>query len=359
MVALSPLMQAEEALKLPGCQGIFDKQFRIGDQIIAWKNTVRESDATRLLSWCQAVGPPVYIEQKHQAQNSNNLDTLVIVSWNVKVGGGDLDIFIKKLLNGEFTTDKSSAHFVLLLQEAFRSGSTVPHVVSAAANSGRSIRPIPPGGVRTDVVAIAKRHGLHLLYIPSMRNGSLSADIPAEDRGNAILSTLPLLAPMAVELPLERQRRVAIIAGVSVRPASQLSKILQLINVHLENRTDLSRFYRSFGSARLNQLNALLNAVPPSALSVLAGDFNTWFYGADEPVIKHVEKYYRRFDKELGGPGSVGRPPRWKLDYIFFRLPKNAKLEYRRIANSFGSDHYPLLAKIVVQAAPGNRGILE
>ena len=37
-------------------------------------------------------------------------------------------------------------------------------------------------------------------------------DEPAEDRGNAILSTLPLTEPVAVELPGERQRRVVIIA---------------------------------------------------------------------------------------------------------------------------------------------------
>ena len=44
-----------------------------------------------------------------------------------------------------------------------------------------------------------------------MRNGSSAGD-PAEDRGSAILSTLPLSEPIAVELPGERQRRVVIIA---------------------------------------------------------------------------------------------------------------------------------------------------
>ena len=46
-----------------------------------------------------------------------------------------------------------------------------------------------------------------------MRNGSSAGD-PAEDRGSAILSTLPLSEPIAIELPGERQRRVVIIAQV-------------------------------------------------------------------------------------------------------------------------------------------------
>ena len=40
-----------------------------------------------------------------------------------------------------------------------------------------------------------------------------------EDRGNAIISTEPLLDPFALELPLARQRRVALGAAVRSRRA--------------------------------------------------------------------------------------------------------------------------------------------
>ena len=56
--------------------------------------------------------------------------------------------------------------------------------------------------------------GLSMLYVPSMRNGPELR----EDRGNAIISTEPLLDPFALELPLARQRRVALGAAIRCRP---------------------------------------------------------------------------------------------------------------------------------------------
>ena len=73
-------------------------------------------------------------------------------------------------------------------------------------------QPRVTGHERIDIVEAAGRLGLSLVYVPSMRNGS-DTD---EDRGNAILSTEPLSDVAAVELPFERQRRVAIDAAVSV-----------------------------------------------------------------------------------------------------------------------------------------------
>ena len=85
-----------------------------------------------------------------------------------------------------------------------------------------SRRTAPPHPI--DIVAISRELGLSLIYVPSMRNGG-SPDDPAEDRGNAILSTLPLSEPVAVELPGERQRRVVIIAkAASISVASRPSR---------------------------------------------------------------------------------------------------------------------------------------
>ena len=52
-----------------------------------------------------------------------------------------------------------------------------------------------------------------MLYAPSMRNGESAGG--GEDRGNAIVSTLPLADPTVIELPLERQRRVVVAASIA------------------------------------------------------------------------------------------------------------------------------------------------
>ena len=44
----------------------------------------------------------------------------------------------------------------------------------------------PSQGTRLDVVQVARRCGLSLLYIPSMRNGVEKGVEPREDRGSAI-----------------------------------------------------------------------------------------------------------------------------------------------------------------------------
>src|SRR5215213_6661607 len=56
-----------------------------------------------------------------------------------------------------------------------------------------------------DVVETARALRLNIRYAPSMRNGTLQSD-----RGNAILSTLPVSDAHAIEFPLVLQRRVAV-----------------------------------------------------------------------------------------------------------------------------------------------------
>ena len=69
-------------------------------------------------------------------------------------------------------------------------------------------RRIPgPRAPRADIVEVADALGLNLRYVPSMRNGA-----DRSDRGNAILSDLPLSHAWAFELPLVLQRRVPVAA---------------------------------------------------------------------------------------------------------------------------------------------------
>ncbi|NOT26456.1 MAG: hypothetical protein HOP16_10185 [Acidobacteria bacterium] len=96
----------------------------------------------------------------------------------------------------------------------------------------RRMSPSPPTGARQDIVETARTRGLSVFYLPSMRNGS-EEGAAGEDRGNAILSTLPLTELAGIELPFERQRRVAAAATVTRRDAAGAPWRLRVVSVHL------------------------------------------------------------------------------------------------------------------------------
>lgn len=280
------------------------------------------------------------------------IDRLTLVSWNVHVGSGDLERFINDLQKGHLTNGKPVDHFVILLQEVFRQTSSVPADIAPDANTGNNIRVTTPEGFRVDIITIAQKHGLGLFYVPSMRNGRQKNANTSEDRGNAILSTIPLLRPKAVELPLERQRRTAIAANIAGITTSNTSWKIQLINVHLENRTSGLMFFRGFSKARLNQITALLKVLPEEKIAVMAGDFNTWFREAREPTIKYVENFFNRL--EIVSKCVSSKAPRKRypifpdrlVDYLFFRVPDNWHTENYYVDDYYGSDHHPLIAQI-------------
>src|SRR6187549_1918567 len=122
----------------------------------------------------------------------------------------------------------------MLVQEAMRGGGAVPPTFPAAVS--------PPGRIAprrarlADVVDVARQMGLWVAYVPSMRNGRGSSGAGGnEDRGSAILSTLPLSDAVAIELPWVHQRRVAVMATVSAqwRGAAWRARVM---SVHLDNR---------------------------------------------------------------------------------------------------------------------------
>ncbi|MCP4395967.1 MAG: hypothetical protein GY801_01470 [bacterium] len=209
-------------------------------------------------------------------------------------------------------------------------------------------RNAPLSGERLDILEIARRHELNLYYVPSMRNDDARGEQPAEDRGNAILSNLPLHSFHALELPFERQRRVVIGASVSGSSSTGTLWTLQLINVHLDNRSRWHRMFDSFGQARKRQVSAILEATLANAPTAIGGDFNTWFKGHKEPAIELFQQY---FDMKTAQPASgtlvpgMGLPE-WTTDYLFFRLPQEWTAEYQRLEERYGSDHYPLLGQI-------------
>jgi len=170
-----------------------------------------------------------------------------------------------------------------------------------------------------------------------MRNGNTRQE-PSDDRGNAILSTLPLSRPVAVELPGVRQRRVAVFAGIeSTTSAHRISVGV----VHLDALADFHRLWL-FGTPSVRAMQARsLAAVMPKGALVVGADLNTW-HGATEPAPTFLRGLFA--DGHLMADEST--PLHRSLDYLFFRSMSGLKATYRIIPNAYGSDHYPLVGRL-------------
>jgi endonuclease/exonuclease/phosphatase family metal-dependent hydrolase len=318
----------------------------------------RHRDA--LDDWCAGVGPAVIApaprpgsaELPVEARLASPLassDGLVVVTWNVNVGGGDVMGLVEQLRAGQFTGGHQVDRFVLLLQETYRSGPVVP---TARRSRGfpRAIRP-PATGLhgarpRMDVVELAASLGLSLYYAPAMRNGP--GHETDEDRGSAILATEALSDLEAIELPFERQRRVALQATIHLDGGLGERHALRLTNVHLENRGSRWSLGLLAPVSRLAQATALMDRLPPDGASLLGGDLNTWF-GSLEPAYRRLAM---AFDRGL----HVDRRPTFggllRLDHVFVRLPDGWEARTVRL-DRFGSDHHPLLTHLRPSPATG------
>ena len=113
------------------------------------------------------------------------LATLTLVSWNTALGAGNVERLVTDLQR-----ERPGVPIVLLLQEVYRGGPEVPTLLTRNAAYASRLRGLRSDGKRDEVETIASALQMSVYYVPSMRNGSpLTSD---EDRGNAILSTLPL-----------------------------------------------------------------------------------------------------------------------------------------------------------------------
>jgi endonuclease/exonuclease/phosphatase family metal-dependent hydrolase len=257
---------------------------------------------------------------------SIGLEEITFASWNVHVGSGNIRAFVKDLIAGHHTPGRQVRHYVLLLQEAVRTQNVPP--LGGTASGAARIRARPSVAAPIDIVQIARELGLSLVYVPSMRNGA-SADVPAEDRGNAILSTLPLTEPVAVELPGERQRRVVIFAKAG--PVSVAA-------VHLDALGGVNRlkvFWTTW--MRERQARSAASSLPDGAL-VIGADLNTW-HGRGEFAARFLDGMFRETPLTIDRNGLGLRV----LDYMFFRGGTGRRAHYREIGNRYGSDHRPLV----------------
>jgi hypothetical protein len=300
--------------------------------------------------WCDAVGPALTWQG---APSSGAHDELVVATWNVHVGGGDLPGFVRDLRSGALTGRPVDA-FVLLVQEAYRSGEQVPWP-SAAERLTSRIDVGPPSGERIDVLEVAQRLGLHAFYVPSMPNGiGEGGESAPEDRGNAILSTLALTELSAIELPFEVQRRVAVAVTVSGVRADGTSWRLRVASGHLDTRSRLSRFLDSFGNGRARQASALGAWLADGDAALLGADLNTWSFGFLEDAVEILRARFpetpRGDEPTYTAAGVLGR----RLDHLMLRLPPEYDADIQRVGHRYGSDHHPLVGVVRFAAAEGN-----
>jgi endonuclease/exonuclease/phosphatase family metal-dependent hydrolase len=184
---------------------------------------------------------------------------------------------------------------------------------------------------------------------PSMRNGTHRSD-----RGNAILSTLPLTDAVATELPLARQRRVAVSASIRAG-----GRVVRLHSAHLDPRGRGTRDI--LGTAgRLLQIRGLIDSldVDDGVPHILGADLNL--------ARQRREPAFRALAEAGFATGVPPRVPAWRhtyhrvprliLDWLLV-LDRDATIAgavVRRLDEHpldrgptvFGSDHHPLLARI-------------
>lgn len=314
---------------------------------VRWVDLEDPTERRILAYWCATVGSPLVADHR-RAGSDAAMDSLVLVSWNVHVGAGDVVRLVDDLRSGRITGDPVQ-DFVLMLQEVHRSGA-VP--LRDESFIPPRIEAYPPAGERLDVAALARRLELWVCYVPLMRNGPPGSGDTEEDRGNAFLSTRRLHDLTAIELPYERNRRVALAATVAGTTTVGEGWRIRAVNTHLSNRAQFTLHFGTTGMVgRLRQARALCAAVDETP-ALLAGDFNTWAPTSLERSLPVIREQFP-LPRELGRQPTVRVrfAPDRRIDYFFFRLGPGQKARYHRLDGTYGSDHFPLVG--VVRFAGG------
>ena len=267
-----------------------------------------------------------------------------MLSWNVWIGRGRLREVVSRIRSGEFTAQGADpdAPLIVLVQEAYRSDSSIPP--EPTRHAGRML--VAQLGDQEDIVETARVLGMNLRYAPSMRNGTQPSD-----RGNAILSTLPLEAAQALELPFVLQRRVAVSALARVG-----EQRVRVMSAHLDPRGPPG--HRWLGASGRAAQAQHLTASLDSKTVILGADLNLG-RGRYERAWRVLTQAGFTFGVPPGTPAwrhTFHALPRLVLDYLLVRDPAGIIQQARvhrldehprdRGPLVFGSDHHPLLGRI-------------
>ena len=306
----------------------------------------------RLAAWRANVGEPVALDLAPPPRQTAVAE-LAVLSWNVWIGRGRLEEVVRRL-RGD-----TDAPLVVLAQEVYRSDTTVP-----ARPAGRAARraagnfPIRTRP-RADIVEAAHALGLNLRYAPAMRNGA-----ERSDRGNAILSDLPLSHAWAFELPLVLERRVPLAATLLLAGGP-----VHVVSAHLDPRGPPGAAW--LGVAGRAKQAAHLVAQLGGDLVIVGADLNLG-RGRRERAwrLLHEAEFTAGMPRRDTGmaahvscaPGvaaagaglrAAARPARARG----VRARGSGWTSTRSTAEPtvFGSDHHPLLARVALHPPEGTR----
>lgn len=320
---------------------------------VTWYSHPSPKDRERNSAWCEAVGPPTIVSVPHPDFLAAPSDTLIVVGWNSWIAGGDLREFMQTELGlvcgeGGPRLQAGFKPFILLLQEAYQRSTMVPGVPPDAPVPWR-VGPLKRPADALDVVDVARACGLAVAYVPSARNGPESDGAYGEDKGNAVLSSLPLKDVAAFELPFEAGRKVAV--GAEILLPDRAEHVF-VVSVHLDVASTLARTLKTGNRTRERQVLGLLEGLDlhgwSDGASVVGGDFNTW--SSRDAALKTM------LESHPDSPPITGETSRgpFPADHIFFKAdPEGAfslvPFSYRTISDSQGSDHLARFLKISVR----------
>jgi len=248
-----------------------------------------------------------------------------VITWNEHVGNGDLRALLRA-----FGSDPA---VVVLLQEVWRYSKDVPFKAPPGVHPPEQI----PSCLHDDIAEIAKEFKMSLVYVPSMLNGEGTN----EDRGNAILSSLPISGIMGIELPFKQQRRVAVMATIT---ATMNGKPWQIGVVSLHLDTLLRRKRQAVSIAKF--LSTVNSAV------IIGGDLNS-LAGTLDPATRAIDHAIPRID-QCGKPKTFY----WDglgflFDHLFTTLPKGT-IRSCFVGPLFKSDHKPVVIHLFRSAGQRN-----
>lgn len=309
-----------------------------------WYRAAEERDRELAARWCATVGAPVVVLEPHPDVPAwIRGGGVEVVSWNTYLGGGDLELFLQNELGLTCTAtgpvfSSGARPFVLMAQEVFRRSSDLPTVENS------SVVPwmMGPEGVTSadpDVIELAARCGLSLVYVPSARNGPDTGPRPGEDKGNAILSTLPLRDPIALDLPLEAGRKVAVAASVRA-PGGET---VRMVSVHLDVASTFVRTLLTGNQTRARQAAGLIDGLaeaeadgPGVDATLVGSDLNTW--AVEERALRLMALAF----PQSPDPDRFGTRGSLPMDHLHFRHDPGVGLAlvgYARVEETYGSDH--------------------
>lgn len=290
--------------------------------------------------WRANVGDPVSLDLATAA--APRLVGVDVITWNMAIGLGELDRLLGVLRETHAVAASAERPLVVLAQEAYRTGASVPPTAQGAWHGG-----LAPRTIRTCITQIAHNHGLSLRYSPSMRNGA-----HASDRGNAILSSAALTGAQAHLLPFVRQRRVAVAAALLGH--DDVSFVSAHLDTHGRARPP-GRWVGSHGRGeQARALGRLLGELPGTV--VLGADLNS-VRGMTDRAVRELVVAGLHPARRLGAwRHTFHRPLPMLLDHVMYRcsvgrvrLATVIRIDEAprdRSPAVFGSDHHPLLARI-------------